>query len=185
MNDRFTQRVRKVLFLAREEAGRMQHDYIGTEHLLLGIIREGEGIAAQVIKRLGIDFEQIQRAVEEIVSPQSGAITIGEIPFTPRAKRVLELSIDEARLHSHNYVGTEHLLLALIKEGEGVAARVLDQARRARELESAAPFALVRSPEGGGPVHADGDLSFLGKEFLPREARDLHEQVHSVEKRPG
>ena len=125
MNDRFTQRVRKVLFLAREEAGRMQHDYIGTEHLLLGIIREGEGIAAQVLRRLGIDFEQIQRAVEEIVAPQSGAITIGEIPFTPRAKRVLELSIDEARLHNHNYVGTEHLLLALIKEGEGVAARVL------------------------------------------------------------
>ncbi len=126
MNDRFTQRVRKVLFLAREEAGRMQHDYIGTEHLLLGIIREGEGMAAQVLKRLGIDFEQIQRAIEEIVSPQSGAITIGEIPFTPRAKRVLELSIDEARLHNHNYVGTEHLLLALIKEGEGVAARVLN-----------------------------------------------------------
>ena len=125
MNDRFTQRVRKVLFLAREEAGRMQHDYIGTEHLLLGIIREGEGVAAQVLRRLAVDFEQMQRAIKEIVTPQSGAITIGEIPFTPRAKRVLELSIDEAKLHSHTYVGTEHLLLALIKEGEGVAARVL------------------------------------------------------------
>ncbi len=125
MNDRFTQRVRKVLFLAREEAGRMQHDYIGTEHLLLGIIREGEGVAAQVLRRLAVDFEQMQRAIEEIVTPQSGAITIGEIPFTPRAKRVLELSIDEAKLHGHTYVGTEHLLLALIKEGDGVAARVL------------------------------------------------------------
>jgi len=154
MNDRFTQRVRKVLFLAREEAGRMQHDYIGTEHLLLGIIREGEGIAAQVIKRLGIDFEQIQRAVEEIVSPQSGAITIGEIPFTPRAKRVLELSIDEARLHSHNYVGTEHLLLALIKEGEGVAARVLndlgaDHEKVKREVMKALG-AGARGPAAGG-----------------------------------
>ena len=125
MNDRFTQRVRKVLFLAREEAGRMQHDYIGTEHLLLGIIREGEGIAAKVLQRLGIDFDQIHQAIEDLVTPQSGTITIGEIPFTPRAKRVLELSIDEARVHNHNYVGTEHLLLALIKEGEGVASRVL------------------------------------------------------------
>jgi ATP-dependent Clp protease ATP-binding subunit ClpC len=106
MNDRFTQRVRKVLFLARDEAGRMQHDYIGTEHLLLGIIREGEGIASRVLQRLGVDFTQIQQSIEEIVSTQSGTITIGEIPFTPRAKRVLEISIDEARVHNHNYVGT-------------------------------------------------------------------------------
>jgi ATP-dependent Clp protease ATP-binding subunit ClpC len=127
MNDRFTERVRKVLFLARDEAGRMQHDYIGTEHLLLGIIREGEGIAAQALQRLGIDFDQIQQAIEDMVTTQSGTLTIGEIPFTPRAKRVLELSIDEARLHNHNYVGTEHLLLALIREGEGVAARVLQE----------------------------------------------------------
>ncbi len=126
MNDRFTQRVRKVLFLARDEAGRMQHDYIGTEHLLLGIIREGEGIASRVLQRLGVDFAQIQQSIEEIVNSQSGTITIGEIPFTPRAKRVLEISIDEARIHNHNYVGTEHLLLALIKEGEGVASRVLN-----------------------------------------------------------
>jgi ATP-dependent Clp protease ATP-binding subunit ClpC len=127
MNDRFTQRVRKVLFLAREEAGRLQHDYIGTEHLLLGIIREGEGIAANVLRRLGIDFDRIQAAIEETVSAQIGPVTIGEIPFTPRAKRVLELSVDEARLHNHSYVGTEHLLLALIREGEGVAARVLGE----------------------------------------------------------
>ena len=125
MNDRFTQRVRKVLFLARDEAGRMQHDYIGTEHLLLGIIREGDGIASKVLQRLGIDFDQINQAIDDLVTPQTGTITIGEIPFTPRAKRVLELSIDEARVHNHNYVGTEHLLLALIKEGEGVASRVL------------------------------------------------------------
>jgi len=125
MNDRFTQRVRKVLFLARDEAGRMQHDYIGTEHLLLGIIREGDGIASKVLQRLGMDFDQINQAIDDLVTPQTGTITIGEIPFTPRAKRVLELSIDEARVHNHNYVGTEHLLLALIKEGEGVASRVL------------------------------------------------------------
>jgi ATP-dependent Clp protease ATP-binding subunit ClpC len=125
MNDRFTQRVRKVLFLARDEAGRLQHDYIGTEHLLLGIIREGEGVAANVLRRLNIDFSRIQKAVEDSVTAPMGPVSIGEIPFTPRAKKVLELSIDEARLHNHNYVGTEHLLLALIREGEGVAARVL------------------------------------------------------------
>jgi len=127
MNDRFTQRVRKVLFLARDEAGRLQHDYIGTEHLLLGIIREGGGVAANVLHRMNIDFDRIQKAVEESVTAPMGPVSIGEIPFTPRAKKVLELSIDEARLHNHNYVGTEHLLLALIREGEGVAARVLNE----------------------------------------------------------
>ena len=127
MNDRFTQRVRKVLFLARDEAGRLQHDYIGTEHLLLGVIREGEGVAANVLRRLGVDFDRMQKSVEDSVTAPMGPVSIGEIPFTPRAKKVLELSIDEARLHNHNYVGTEHLLLALIREGEGVAARVLGE----------------------------------------------------------
>ncbi len=127
MNDRFTQRVRKVLFLARDEAGRLQHDYIGTEHLLLGVIREGEGVAANVLHRLNLDFDKIQKTIEDTVKAPTGPVTIGEIPFTPRAKKVLELSIDEARLHNHNYVGTEHLLLALIREGEGVASRVLTE----------------------------------------------------------
>ncbi len=127
MNDRFTQRVRKVLFLARDEAGRLQHDYIGTEHLLLGIIREGDGVAANVLRKMNVDFERLQKAVEDSVTAPMGPVSIGEIPFTPRAKKVLELSIDEARLHNHNYVGTEHLLLALIREGEGVAARVLGE----------------------------------------------------------
>ncbi len=125
MHDRFTERVRKVMYLAREEAGRLQHDYIGTEHLLLGIVREGEGIAATVLHNLGLDLDQIRQAVENMVSGSGGTLTIGEIPFTPRAKRVLELAVEEARLLGHNYVGTEHLLLGLIREGEGVAARVL------------------------------------------------------------
>jgi len=125
MHDRFTERVRKVMYLAREEAGRLHHDYIGTEHLLLGIVREGEGIAATVLSNLGFDLDLIRQAVENMVSGSGGTLTIGEIPFTPRAKRVLELSVEEARLLGHNYVGTEHLLLGLIREGEGVAARVL------------------------------------------------------------
>ncbi len=153
MNDRFTQRVRKVLFLARDEAGRLQHDYIGTEHLLLGVIREGSGVAANVLQRMGIDFERVQKAVEDSVSAPMGPVSIGEIPFTPRAKKVLELSIDEARLHNHNYVGTEHLLLALIREGEGVAARVLadlgaDHEKAKREVMKA----LGGSSRPGGPA---------------------------------
>ncbi|MBZ0268421.1 ATP-dependent Clp protease ATP-binding subunit [bacterium] len=125
MQDRFTERVRKVMYLAREEAGRLHHDYIGTEHLLLGIIREGEGIAATVLNNLGLDLDTIRQSIENMVPTSGGTLTIGEIPFTPRAKRVLELSVEEARLFGHNYVGTEHLLLGLIREGEGVAARVL------------------------------------------------------------
>ena len=125
MHDKFTERVRKVMYLAREEAARLQHDYIGTEHLLLGLIREGEGIAANVLSNLGLDLDVIRQAVESMVASPGGTLTIGEIPFTPKAKRVLELSIDEARQLGHNYVGTEHLLLGLIREGEGVAARVL------------------------------------------------------------
>src|SRR5215813_13563020 len=97
MHDKFTERVRKVIYLAREEAARLQHDYIGTEHLLLGVIREGEGIAATVLNNLGVDLDHIRQAVENMVSSSGGTMTIGEIPFTPRAKRVLELAVDEAR----------------------------------------------------------------------------------------
>ena len=125
MHDKFTERVRKVMYLAREEAARLQHDYIGTEHLLLGLIREGEGIAANVLSNLGLDLDVIRQAVESMVASPGGTLTIGEIPFTPKAKRVLELSIDEARQLGHNYIGTEHILLGLIREGEGVAAQVL------------------------------------------------------------
>jgi len=125
MHDKFTERVRKVIYLAREEAARLQHDYIGTEHLLLGVIREGEGIAATVLNNLGLDLDRIRQEVENMVSAAGGTMTIGEIPFTPRAKRVLELAVEEARSLGHNYVGTEHLLLGLIREGEGVAAKVL------------------------------------------------------------
>ena len=125
MHDKFTERVRKVIYLAREEAARLQHDYIGTEHLLLGVIREGEGIAATVLNNLGLDLDRIRQEVENMVSASGGTMTIGEIPFTPRAKRVLELAVEEARSLGHNYVGTEHLLLGLIREGEGVAAKVL------------------------------------------------------------
>src|SRR5258706_81572 len=132
MHDKFTERVRKVMYLAREEAARLQHDYIGTEHLLLGVIREGEGIAATVLNNLGLDLDRIRQEVENMVSASGGTMTIGEIPFTPRAKRVLELAVEEARSLGHNYVGTEHLLLGLIREGEGVSAQVPESLKNKR-----------------------------------------------------
>ncbi len=155
MNDRFTQRVRKVLFLARDEAGRLQHDYIGTEHLLLGIIREGEGVAANVLRRLNLEFDRIQKAIEDSVTAPMGPVSIGEVPFTPRAKKVLELSIDEARLHNHNYVGTEHLLLALIREGEGVAARVLRELGADHETVKREVMKALGAGDTAGPAAGD------------------------------
>src|SRR5205814_8950800 len=108
MHDKFTERVRKVIYLAREEAARLQHDYIGTEHLLLGVIREGEGIAATVLNDLGLDLDRIRQEVENMVSASGGTVTSGESPFRPRAKRVLELGGEEARPPGHSEVGAVH-----------------------------------------------------------------------------
>ncbi len=125
MFNRFTERARKVIVLAKEEAKRFNHDYIGTEHLLLGLIREGEGVAAAVLQKLGLDLETIRIEVEKLVQPGPQTQVLGDIPFTPRSKKALELSAEEARAMGHNYIGTEHLLLGLVKEGEGMAFRVL------------------------------------------------------------
>ncbi|MGB2879506.1 MAG: ATP-dependent Clp protease ATP-binding subunit [Candidatus Omnitrophota bacterium] len=123
--DRFTERARKVILLAKEAAKRFNHDYIGTEHLLLGLVKEGEGVAAAVLTSLGLEFESIRQETERLVQPGAGAPIGGDIPFTPRAKKVIELAMDEARNLGHNYIGTEHILLGLIREGEGVASQVL------------------------------------------------------------
>ncbi|MFH1655476.1 MAG: ATP-dependent Clp protease ATP-binding subunit [Candidatus Omnitrophota bacterium] len=125
MFNRFTERARKVIILTKEEAKRFNHDYIGTEHLLLGLVREGEGVAAAVLQKVGISLENIRIEIEKLVQPGPTTQVLGDIPFTPRAKKVLELSAEEARSLGHNYIGTEHLLLGLIKEGEGVASQVL------------------------------------------------------------
>jgi ATP-dependent Clp protease ATP-binding subunit ClpC len=123
--DKFTERARKVLTLAQEEAQRFNHNYIGTEHLLLGLVREGEGVAARVLTNMGVQLPKVRSAVEFIIGRGEGAV-IGEIGLTPRAKKVIELAIDEARRLNHNYIGTEHLLLGLVREGEGIAAGVLE-----------------------------------------------------------
>jgi len=122
---RFTRRAQKVILLAQEEARKLGYPYIGTEHLLLGLIREGEGVAARALAEIKIDPHKIRAAIEKMVEPGQGGTALVEVSFTPRAKRVLELSIDEARRLGHNYVGTEHILLGLIREGEGVAAQIL------------------------------------------------------------
>jgi len=125
MFSRFTERARKVIILAKEEAKRFNHDYIGTEHVLLGLIKEGEGVAAAVLQNLGLGLESIRLEVEKLVQPGPPTVVSGDIPFTPKAKKVIELATDEARNLGHNYIGTEHLLLGLIREGEGVASQVL------------------------------------------------------------
>ncbi len=122
--ERFTDRARRVVVLAQEEARLLNHNYIGTEHILLGLIHEGEGVAAKALESLGISLEAVRSQVEEIIG-QGGSSPSGHIPFTPRAKKVLELSLREALQLGHNYIGTEHILLGLIREGEGVAAQVL------------------------------------------------------------
>jgi len=125
MFNRFTERARKVIILAKEEARRFNHDYIGTEHILLGLIREGEGVAAAVLQKMGVSLENIRLEVEKLVQPGPTTQIIGDIPFTPRAKKSLEMAAEEARNLGHNYIGTEHLLLGLIREGEGIASQVL------------------------------------------------------------
>jgi ATP-dependent Clp protease ATP-binding subunit ClpC len=123
--DKFTERARRVLTLAQEEAQRFNHNYIGTEHLLLGLVREGEGVAAKVLANLGVELSKVRSAVEFIIGRGDRVVT-GEIGLTPRAKKVIELAVDEARRLNHHYIGTEHLLLGLVREGEGIAAGVLE-----------------------------------------------------------
>jgi len=125
MFDRFTDRAKKVMNLARQEAQRFNHEYLGTEHVLLGLVQEGSGVAANVLRNMQIDLAKIRTEVEKLVKTGQSMVTMGQLPFTPRAKKVLELSMEEAGNLGHNYIGTEHLLLGLIKENEGIAAKVL------------------------------------------------------------
>src|SRR5580698_222375 len=127
MYERFTDRARKVMQLANQEAQRFNHEYIGTEHILLGLVKEGSGVAANVLKNLDIDLRKIRLEVEKIVQhgPGGEQVVMGRLPHTPRAKKVIDYSVEEARNLNHNYVGTEHLLLGLLREQEGVAAQVL------------------------------------------------------------
>src|ERR671922_2803906 len=153
--ERFTDRARRVVVLAQEEARLLNHNYIGTEHILLGLIHEGEGVAAKALESLGITLEAVRQQVEEIIGQGQSAPT-GHIPLTPRAKKVLELSLREALNLGHKYIGTEHILLGLVREGEGVAAQVLTRqgatVERVRTtvislLQGEVPEAVPATPE--------------------------------------
>jgi len=123
--ERFTDRARRAVVEAQGEARALHHDFIGTEHILLGLMGEGQGVAAKALESLGVSMEAVRQRVEDIIPPGQVEVRTGHIPFTPRAKKVLELSLSEAKLLGHRYVGTEHILLGLLREGEGVAAQVL------------------------------------------------------------
>src|SRR3954451_4219597 len=148
----FTERVRKVLAMAREEAARLHHEYVGTEHILLGLIREGEGVAATVLQNLSVELDEIQQKIEETVKKGKAAQTTGpDLPYTSRAKKVLELAMSEARELNHSYVETEHLLLGLLREEKGIAAQVLTDAGVNLEAARAETLRILGtdSPQGG------------------------------------
>jgi ATP-dependent Clp protease ATP-binding subunit ClpC len=150
--EKFTERARKVLSLAQEEAQRFNHNYIGTEHLLLGLVREGEGVAAKVLSNLGVELNKVRSAVEFIIG-RGDRIVLGEIGLTPRAKKVIELAVDEARRLNHHYIGTEHLLLGLVREGEGIAAGVLESL--GVNLEKVRTQTIQVLSQASGPHHTD------------------------------
>jgi ATP-dependent Clp protease ATP-binding subunit ClpA len=169
--ERFTDRARRVIPLAQEEAQRLNHNYIGTEHLLLGLLREGDGVAAKALASLGISLEAVRAQVEELIGQGQTAPT-GHIPFTPRAKKVLDLSQREALQLGHNYVGTEHILLGLIREGDGVAEQVLARfgADHARLREQ-----VLRLLTGGSEGAAAGTR--LVHMTVPADLADAAEQL--------
>src|SRR6188508_1796 len=177
MFERFTDRARRVVVLAQEEARLLNHSYIGTEHILLGLIHEGEGVAAKALESLSISLEAVRNQVEEIIG-QGGSSPSGHIPFTPRAKKVLELSLREALQLGHNYIGTEHILLGLIREGEGVAAQVLvklgaDLSRvRQQVIQLLSGYAGAKegAPQGGGQ---SGEAAPSGSLVLDQFGRNL------------
>ncbi len=157
MFERFTKRARRVLVLAQDEAKALEHDFIGTEHLLLGLVREGEGIGAVALAGLGVDFDTLRDRIAAVVTPGTPGTACDKPPFTPRAKKVLELSLREALDLNHNYIGTEHLILGLVREGEGVAAHVLGEleltpgAIRAKVLELLSGYTAPAPTVGAEP----------------------------------
>ena len=165
--DKFTERARKVLTLAQEEATRFNHNYIGTEHLLLGLVREGEGVAAKVLANLGVELNRVRSAVEFIIG-RGDRMIVGEVGLTPRAKKVIELAVDEARRLGHHYIGTEHLLLGLVREGEGIAAGVLESVGINLENVRAQTIRVLSTSMPIGSTDAEGNGESGGEGATPR-----------------
>jgi len=177
MFERFTDRARRVVVLAQEEARLLEHNSIGTEHLLLGLIHEGQGVAATALESLGISLEATRAQVEEVTG-QGRRAPGGHIPFTPRAKKVLELSLREAKQLGHDYIGTEHILLGLVREGEGVAAQVLvrlggDLSRVRQRVIQVLSASAVAGMEAGA-------RSRLVRMTVPADLREAEEQLAQV-----
>jgi ATP-dependent Clp protease ATP-binding subunit ClpA len=175
MFERFTDRARRAVVLAQEEARLLGHDRLGTEHLLLGLVHEGEGVAARALAVLGISLQAARAQVEEIIG-QGRAAPTGRLPFTPPAKQTLELSLREARALGHNYIGTEHLLLGLLREDRGVAAQVL----RRLDADHAQIRRLVLELLSGG--HEPAGSTRLVRMTAPADLRELEEQLASVQR---
>ena len=146
--NRFSERAQRAILIAQEEAKRLNHDYVGTEHVLLGLVALNEGVAAQVLANLTVDLKRVRAEIEKIVGTGDNMMQLGEIPFTPRAKKVLELAVEEAQKMGHTYVGTEHILLGLIREEEGVAARVLENLGVRMEVVREEVLNLLGEAEG-------------------------------------
>ena len=150
MFGRFTERAQQVLVLAQEEAKRLNHNFIGTEHLLLGLVREGSGVAARALQNMGVDLNKVRQQVERI-TPKGEKILAQSISYTPRAKRVVELAIEESQNLGHNYVGTEHIMLGLLREGEGIAAQVLSNLQVDLKRARKEVLQLLGGGEGAPP----------------------------------
>jgi ATP-dependent Clp protease ATP-binding subunit ClpA len=176
MFERFTHRARRVVVLAQEEARLLNHNYLGTEHLLLGLISEGQGVATTAMESLGISLEAVRAQVEEIIGQGQSAPT-GHIPFSPRAKKVLELSLREAKQLGHNYIGTEHILLGLIREGEGVAAQVL--VRLGADL-SRVRQQVIQLLSGDAGTEEAGARTRLVRMTVPDDLLEAQEQFAQV-----
>ncbi|GGT27758.1 hypothetical protein GCM10010176_085620 [Nonomuraea spiralis] len=180
MFERFTDRARRVVVLAQEEARLMSHDYIGTEHILLGLIREGEGLASLVLDGCGVELEAVRVFVEREVGRGASSPT-GHIPFTPRAKKVLELSLREALQLRHNYIGTEHILLGLIREGEGLAAQAL--------VDIGADLTDIRQRlldrVGRGAKERPTEMYFSGSPVLGERLTRIEESLERIERHLG
>jgi hypothetical protein len=177
--DKFTERARRVLTLAQEEAQRFNHNYIGTEHFLLGLVREGDGVAARVLNNLGVELADVRAKVEFIIG-RGEALRMGEIGLTPRAKKVVEYAVDEARRLNHHYIGTEHLLLGLLREGSGIASGVLESLGVSLERVRAEVLQVLGQPGG---VHSPVDIGPgrpVGRARDPRFAAPLGELVRVI-----
>ena len=172
MFERFTDRARKVMGLANQEAQRLNHEYIGTEHILLGLVKEGSGVGANVLKNLDVDLRKVRLEVEKLVKAGPEMVTMGKLPQTPRAKKVIEYAIEEARSLNHNYVGTEHLLLGLLREQDGVAAQVLrNLGLKLDEVREEVLNLLGASGENAGASSGEEGFASAGGGAATGEAR--------------